>query len=164
MTPSGCGSGGRRGPRPDRRHAILAHTADAGLIARSPTLPTLFEEAAAALAAFTADVPRGVRASAWEPVELEAIDLPGLAYGWLNELVTLGDMHRAAVVEATVDRIDDPAEGPPDGAWRLHGRVGLRPYASGDARQRRQVKSATFHRLAVERRGRGWTMRAYLDV
>lgn len=171
MTPTGGGSGGRRGPpperrrpRPDRRHAIVAHTADAGLTAHSPTLPSLFEEAASALASFTADLQPGVRASAWEPVELEAIDLPGLAYAWLNELVTLGDVHRAAVVEATVERIDDPTEAPSVRAWRLHGRVGLRPYASGDARQRRQVKSATFHRLAVERRGRGWAMRAYLDV
>lgn len=164
MTTAAERTGRRREARPGRRHAVVPHTADAGLLAVAPTLPSLFEEAASALGSFTADIAPGTRASAWEAVELEAIDLPGLAYAWLNELVAQGDVHHGAVVEATVDRIDEPVETSPDGSWRLHGRVGLLPYASGDARPRRHVKSATYHRLEVQRRGRRWTMLAYLDV
>lgn len=164
MTTLAEGTGGCRDSRSGRRHTIVPHTADAGLLVAAPTLSSLFEEAASALASFTADVAPGTPASVWEAVELEAIDLPGLAYGWLNELVTLSDVHRGALVEATVDRIDEPAGSPPDRSWRLTGRIGLRPYASGGARARRQAKSATYHRLEVRHRGRRWTMLAYLDI
>ena len=39
-----------------RRHEIVGHTADIGLTATAPDLPSLFEEAALALAEVSADV------------------------------------------------------------------------------------------------------------
>lgn len=166
------GAHGDRG-RADRGHTIVPHTADAGLRVVAPSLAALFEEAASALSAFTADLGTGARSSVWEEVRLEAQDLPGLAYAWLNELVALGDIHHGAVIEATAVRVDRPdrlrlldrrtATGP-DRMWSLHARIGLTPYATGGPRPRRQVKSATFHRLDVRRRRRGWTLLAYLDV
>jgi len=165
--------------RVDRGHTIVPHTADAGLRVVAPSLATLFGEAADALSAFTADRGTGVRSSIWEEVHLKAQDLPGLAYAWLNELVALGDIHHGAVIEAAEVRVDRPdrpdrhdrrdlPERPtatgPDRGWRLHARIGLAPYAPGGPRPRRQVKSATYHRLDVRRRGRGWMLLAYLDV
>lgn len=164
MTPASEGTGDRRATRPGRRHAITPHTADAGLLAVAPTLPELFEEVAIALGTFTADVMPYARVAAREAVELEGADLAGLAYAWLNELVGLGDLQHGALVEATVERIDGPADAQSGGPWRLHGHVGLVPYSSGSVRPRRNVKSATYHRLVVRHRGGRWTMRAYLDI
>lgn len=164
MTTAAEGTGGHRDARSERRHAIVPHTADAGFRVAAPTLASLFEEAASALGDFTADLAPGTCASTWEAIEIEEIDLPGLAYAWLNELVALGDVYHGAIVDVTVDSVDQLAGERPNRPWRLHGRVGLYPYTSGGARPRRQVKSATYHRLEVERRGRGWTMLVYLDI
>jgi len=150
--------------RPRRRHVLLPHTADAGLSAEADDLPGLFEEAAAALAELLAEVAPEVEASTWEAITLEARDLPGLVYAWLNELIALGDIHHGAIVTATVERLDGPARDDADDAWRLLGRVGIRAYGEPGVRALRQAKSATYHGLLVERRGGGWTMRAYLDV
>lgn len=164
MTTAADGAGGLPEARRGRRHRIVPHTADAGLRVVAPSLAALFEEAAVALSALTADRDVGARPSLWEDVRLEAGDLPGLAYAWLNELVALGDVRHAAILETSVVRVDRRTDAGPDGAWRIHARIGLAPYGIDGPRPRRGVKSATFHRLAVEPRGGGWTMRAYLDV
>jgi SHS2 domain-containing protein len=153
-----------RTTRPRRGHVLLPHTADVGLGAEAADLPDLFEEAAAALAELLAEIAPGVEASTWEAITLEARDLPGLAYTWLNELIALGDIHHGAVVTATVERLDGPADDDTDGAWRLLGRAGIRAYGEPGVRALRQAKSATYHGLLVERRGGGWAMRAYLDI
>ncbi len=150
--------------RPRRGHDLLPHTADVGLGVDAADLPGLFEEAASALTDLLADVAPHVEASTWKAITLEAHDLPGLAYAWLNELIALGDIHHGAVVTAMVERLDGPAQDDADGSWHLVGRAGIRAYGDPGVRALRQAKSATYHGLLVERRGDGWTMRAYLDV
>lgn len=159
-----------------RGHEILAHTADAGLGARAPDLPALFEEAAAALGELAADVDPGEPADD-VPVELSAPDLVGLAYAWLNELIGLADARAAAVARARVERVAfeqaaPRAVGPGESAVDrrdeqaavLRATVGLVP-CGPRARPRLDVKSATYHGLAVEPRpGGGWILTAYLDV
>lgn len=150
-----------------RGHELLPHTADAGLRARALDLPSLFEEAAAALGELAADVDPGAPADEI-PVELTAGDLAGLAFAWLNELIGLADARAAAVagarVEAVVDRPCSAPVEPGERAVGLRATVALVPCDRG-ARPRLDVKSATYHRLAVERApGGGWTLTAYLDV
>jgi len=156
------GGGARAGRRP--MHRALPHTADAGFMAAASDLPALFREAATALSELSADVSPGVPASVWHAVELEADDLPALAYAWLNELIALGDIHHGAVVATSVRQVDGPAGDDAVGKWSLRGRVGLRPYIDGGVRARREPKSATYHGLALERSDGCWTLRAYLDL
>ena len=152
------------------RHRAVPHTADVGFRATAPRLEGLFEEAAAAVADLLADRPADAVPTLTRTVHLSAADLPGLAYGWLNELIAVAEIEHAAIVGATVRRVvEQPAEaaGTPPGpgsSWRLDARVGLRPYAAGGVRARRPVKSATYHALSVERGRRGWTMHAILDA
>lgn len=141
-----------------RFREAIPHTADVGIRASAPDLPTLFEEAALAvgdLAADTAVTAADAPGGAGEGIELEAPDLAGLAFGWLNEIVGLIDIHGplARVEVASVD-------GERDEAWRLRGRAWL----GGRGRIRLDIKSATYHGLAVERIPGGWRLTAYLDV
>ena len=158
-----------------RGHEILAHTADAGLCARAPDLPSLFEEAAAALGELAADVDPAEPADEIR-VELVALDLVGLAYAWLNELIGLADVRAAAIGRSRVDSVevepgDRPGKGPGEAGERpgegsvvLRAIVDLVPCGRG-ARPRLDVKSATYHGLTVEPDpGGGWTLTAYLDV
>ncbi len=144
----------------ERGHELLPHTADAGLRARAADLPALFEEAAACLAELAADVDQG-GAAGEHPIELDAEDLPALAFAWLNELISLADVRAAAIagVRVTVVTVE-----PAGGRVGLKATVALVPYGRR-ARPRVDVKSATYHRLAVEPDpGGGWVLTAYLDV
>ena len=153
-----------------RRHELVGHTADIGLTAAAADLPSLFEEAASALAEASADVDarlaeaRRRGAERGESIELDAGDPVALAYAWLNELIGLAQARGEALARTAVTVVEPVAAGD---AWRLVGRAWFVPFAAGEgggARARLDVKSATFHRLAVDRDGPSWRMTAYLDV
>lgn len=145
-------------------HSALPHTADAGFVAAASSLHKLFEEAGASLAELVASLDAGVEACLWEDVVLDADNLPGLAFAWLNELIALADIHHGAIVTTTVEGLDGPLTGEGNGPWRLRGRVGLRTAGEPGVRLLHQPKSATYHRLIVERKGLCWTMQAYVDL
>jgi SHS2 domain-containing protein len=146
-----------------RWHTSLPHTADAGFSAGAPTLAGLFEEAAVALAEIAAEVTSGPEATAWEEVVLEGGDVAGLLYAWLNELIAVAEIHRGAVVETVVERLDETSSnGSP--AWALRGRIGLRPFGEPAVGHLRQLKSATYHGLDVRQTDGCWAMRAYVDL
>jgi SHS2 domain-containing protein len=156
-----------------RGHVVLPHTADAGLRAWAPDLTGLFEEAAAALAEIAAEVPAEVLADANDGkpdddggvstdegrILLEAPDLVGLAFAWLNELVGLVDVRHAALAGTSVQRVEVTAGGCEidGGAWFID------RMAKG-VRLRHDVKSATYHGLVVERQDGAWSLTAYLDI
>jgi protein-L-isoaspartate(D-aspartate) O-methyltransferase len=147
--------------RSPRGHRLIAHTADAGLAASAARLEELFEEAAAALAdlggAEDAGTAPGERLE--ERIGLEADDLQGMVYAWLNELIGLAEVRHAAVQEASVERVERV-----DSAWRLDASVWLVPYRSGGTPPGRHVKAATYHGLEIGRDATGWHLTAYLDL
>ena len=152
----------RRPNRVTRRHEATPHTADVGIRAHAPDLAGLFEEAARAVAEIGADaLPDGPAATIGGPsnaglhIDLEAADLPGLAFAWLNELIGLADIHGPLARTEVV-----AVEALSAGGWRLRGRAAF----GGGARPRLDIKSATLHGLVVERAGDGWRLAAYLDV
>jgi SHS2 domain-containing protein len=161
-----------------RGREILPHTADTGLRAWAPDLPGLFEEAAAAVAEIAAEIPTdtavgapggrtgggapggGTAAGAGEArIALDAPDLVGLAFAWLNELVGLADVRHAAFAATSVQRVDVA-----DGGCRIEARAWFMDRAAPGVRLRHDVKSATYHGLVVEREGGTWSLTAYLDI
>ena len=146
-----------------RGHRPLPHTADVGLEAWAADLPGLFEEAAVALGELSADIAPGVPLHDPEPIELDAGDPAGLAFTWLNELIGLADRSGEALLRTEVERVDAHESGGRS-AWRMRGCAWFVPLDGKLVRRRSDVKSATYHRLAVRRAGEGWILTAYLDV
>jgi SHS2 domain-containing protein len=144
---------------PTRGHRSLPHTADVGIEAWGPDLPALFEEAGLALADLTGEGTDAVPAGS-DPVavELSAADLVGLAFSWLNTLVSLIDI-RGALAAVQVHGVSVDGEGA-----RLAGEVRFVPFDGRTVRRGHDVKSATYHRLVVEGDETGWRMVAYLDL
>jgi SHS2 domain-containing protein len=122
-------------------------------------LSELFEEAALALADLAWDRPsdRSGGLALESDIALAASDRDALLVAWLNELVGLGEIHRAPIVETHVRELEP---GPPARlrATVKFGRVG------GTARPRLAVKGATYHGLIMGQLGRAWRLNAYLDV
>lgn len=147
-----------RSDTPARGHRLLAHTADAGLEAWAPDAGALFEEAALALSDISADIEPGTAATAREAVAIEAPDAEGLVFAWLNELIGLIDVRGAAITGASVAlaRLEDRP--------LVRATVRLAPFDGRRVRRRSDIKSATYHRLAVRRVRDGWSLVAYLDI
>jgi SHS2 domain-containing protein len=159
-----------RAPGPSRGRRVLAHTADVGLEAHGPDLASVFEEAGLALAELTADRPpaardpgvddRGRPTRPERPVHLASRDLVALAFAWLNELVATVDVEGALASVVVTDVLEGA-----EGRWELFASIGTEPFDVKRVRRRADVKSATYHGLAVEPEpGGGWSLTAYLDV
>jgi hypothetical protein len=135
-------------------------TAEEAVIeATAPCLSILFDESGMALADLTAEADAGAPASSWEPVDLEAADLAGLASTWFNELMREAGDHRAELVDVAVDTVAAPASG--TGGWRLHGRVGLRRLFGRHGPARHDLRARTS--LSIEATEGTWTLSAQFD-
>jgi SHS2 domain-containing protein len=86
----------------------------------------------------------------WFDVSAEGADRAALLAAWLEELIFLAEDEGLVPLEARDVRLE---------AARVRGRVGGR---RGDPPH--LVKAVTYHRLAFERRGDGWTATVVLDV
>ena len=131
-------------------YRILDHTADVGIEATAPDIPTLFSEAVHATAAVLCDAepPPG---SAAVPVAVEAGDLPAVLAALLGEALwtfeSTGRLPVACECEVseqtaagTFEVVDDVEMGGP------------------------AIKAVTYHQLAVERTDEGWLARVFFDV
>jgi protein archease len=137
---------------------ILDHTADVGFEVRAPTLESLFEECRRALLMTVFEQPpeTGERESL---VRLSAPDLETLLVRWINELVYLIQDNGVVPVRADIRVWEADEEG-----FSLEALLAGAPLDLEGYGWQGEIKSATFHGLAVESRKEGWQARVILDV
>lgn len=119
-------------------HTFEEHTGEVRLRLRAPSLASLLEEAAGALAELMGS--RAEAGSVGDPVRVEvrAPDREALLAAWIDELVFLSETHKLVWTQARIDSVSDT---------HLTGIVrGVEPQAL-----RTQVKAATMHELRVAR-------------
>lgn len=92
----------------------------------------------------------GDEAEEWFDVSAEGSDRAALLAAWIDELIFLAEHERLVPLEAR-----DIMLGPARVQGRIGGRRGEPPHL---------VKAVTYHRLAFERGGAGWTATVVLDV
>ena len=131
-------------------YRILDHTADIGIEATAPDLPTLFSEAVRATAAVLLDAEPGDPADQ-VPVAASSDDLGALLASLLGEALwtfeSTGHLPVGAELEVsntsaagTFGVVDDVAIGGP------------------------AIKAVTYHQLLVERTDGGWRAQVFFDV
>jgi SHS2 domain-containing protein len=148
--PPAPGPAGRRGDG-GAGYELLEHTADVGIRARGASLEAAFEQATEALAEVLGALAPGPGAGV--AVEVAAPDPGGLLVDWLNEVLWLLEVRRAALAGVRVDRVGDGTA------------TGWVVLAGGPAPDGTFVKAATYHRLRVEPDPRGgWLIEVFLDV
>ncbi|HEX2296280.1 MAG TPA: archease [Actinomycetota bacterium] len=136
------------------RFEILEHTADVGIRAEAVDLSGVFEQATLGLLDIVGTWAPS-RAAA-EEVELDvgAADPGALLVDWLGEVLYLCDSRD--VVVTSMDLEVTPR--------RAGGRLGIAPREEASYEGGTQVKAITYHRLAVEESGDGWSATVYVDV
>ncbi len=131
---------------------LLEHTADVGIRAWDASLEAAFEQATSGLAEVLGALAPGPGEPV--PVEVSADDLGGLLVDWLNEVLWVLEVRRAALAGIRVERVGD---GVATGSLRLS--------PGGPVPDGTFVKAVTYHRLRVEPDpAGGWLLEVYLDV
>jgi SHS2 domain-containing protein len=117
-------------------HAFEEHTGEVRLRLRAKALPSLFEEAARALAELMLERPSEGAPGPAQRVVVQAPDREALLAAWIDELVFLSETRKLVWVDARVERMTDT---------ELRAVVrGIEPTALRTA-----VKAATLHDLRI---------------
>lgn len=144
--------------------SFLDHTADVGIVVDAGSLDALFHRAALGMLALlrgedddrlgpTAAAATRSRSRGDESVEiaLSGAGLAELLAGWLRELLFLHETKQRDYVGSEFQRLD---------ATALRARVRTEPGRGAV----REIKGVTYHELAVERAGSGWSAQVIFDV
>ena len=131
-------------------YRILDHTADIGIEATAPDVPTLFSEAVRATAAVICDAEPPAGAGE-VPVAVEGDDLPMVLAALLGEALWTFESTGRLPVGARCEVSEHTAAGTFE--------VVDTPVLGGPA-----IKAVTYHQLAAERVDDGWRARVFFDV
>jgi SHS2 domain-containing protein len=137
---------------------MLDHTADVGFEIKAPTLEVLFDEARRALLMTMFEQPPE-RGKEERSVRLSAPDLETLLVRWINELVYFIQGDDFVAVRADVQVREASEE-----SFLLEALLAGAPLDLEGYGWRGEIKSATFHGLAVVFKGKSWQARVILDV
>ena len=129
----------------------IDHTADLALEIWAPSEEALLAEAARAVVAIMTE-DRDIASRAVQLIELESVDREDRLVQWVNEIIYLGVTRGFLVAKADLDLqtngLRATVAGEPDAAEHVAG----------------ELKSATYHHLAIEERGDTWWARLIIDV
>lgn len=133
-------------------HRQIDHTADLALEIWAPDEAGLLAEVARAVVAIMTE---GAELGGDElrEVELDPVDADDRLVQWVNEIIYLAVTEGFVVATADLD-----LQGSTGLRATLRGRAGAADHIAGE------LKSATYHDLALERRDDGWWARLVIDV
>jgi SHS2 domain-containing protein len=135
-----------------KKFELIEHTADIGLKAYGETLAEAFANAAEGMFSLVVELDNvGEKES--RRVEVQADDIEGLLFEWLNSLLYYFDVDMLLFSRLDIIEFEDN---------RLTAACYGEPYDSSRHRLRMGVKSATYHQLEVDR-GKN-TVRVIFDV
>jgi SHS2 domain-containing protein len=137
-----------------KKYRVIEHTADIGIEAEADSLEELFEVAAEGMFSFIID-PSLVSEVERRHVEIDAADLEELMFSWLNELAYMLGADGLLLSRFDIERV---------ATTRLEAMVWGEPIDPDRHRDAEEVKAATYHQMAVEKREGTWLARIIFDV
>jgi SHS2 domain-containing protein len=120
---------------------LIEHTADIGVVAAGGTMAEAFANAACGLFSIITDLAQ-VRESEFRIVEVKAADIECLLFNWMNELIYIFDVYHLLFSRFDVAELTDGS---------LKATCYGEKYDPAVHELKLGVKSATFHKLEVDR-------------
>ena len=141
-----------------RGFAHLEHTADVLIEARGRSLAEALENAALATYEVMTDVARVKQVEKVE-IEVESIDLPGLLYRWIEELIVLTDARRLVFSSFKVHRVEIGQD-----YAKLKAEAAGEVFDAERHESRTVVKAMTYAQMSMKEEGGCWTLRFVVDI
>ena len=134
----------------------IEHTADIGFELTAPDLKSMFETAAAAMFDLICDLDAvGDGVSRTVRVRARDGDLENMMVRWLTELLYVLEAEGLLLSSFDVRRLESDV---------IEAGVAGEPVDYGRHALKAELKAATYHDIAVERRGDSWFVRVIFDT
>ncbi|MCD6287612.1 MAG: archease [Candidatus Hydrogenedentes bacterium] len=133
----------------------IDHTADIGYICRGSSRAILFENCAVALLSLMFGVVDAVHSQSERKLEISADDPTELLVHFLNELLFLWETEHVVPTEVIVSEIT---------STHMVAMITEEPYEPDKHTVILDIKSATYHRLRIDKIGDYWEAEVVLDV
>jgi len=135
-----------------KRFKLIEHTADTGLVAYGNSLAEAFSNAGYGLFSIITNINR-VRQVESQLIEVSAEDAESLLFEWLNNLIYLFDVEYFLCKRFEITEFTE---------YNLKATCWGEKYDPSRHQLKREVKSATYHMLKVDRQEK--TVRVIFDI
>lgn len=142
----------------ERRFEFLEHTADVYIAAYGRSLKEAFENAALAMFETMTDT-ADVKREREEIVEVEGEDKESLLYNWLENLLVRFEVENILYSGFNILCIERH-----NGKLSLKAKIYGEPFDPEKHKQKVGIKAVTYHRMEIDEKPEGVTVRFILDI
>ncbi len=121
---------------------IIDHTADIGLIAYGKNKEQVFINTAKGMFEIIAGEKRNLKENYYYKIKLEADNLEGLLFAWLNELLYIGETRLVILKKFQIKELSD---------FQIKAEVEGMKINPPSVRMKREIKAVTYHRLEIKK-------------
>ena len=121
---------------------IIGHTADIGLIAYGKNKEEVFINTAKGMFEIIAGGTKNLKENFYDKIKLEADDLEGLLFAWLNELLYIGETRLVILNKFQIKQLSD---------FQIKAEVGGMKINPPSVKIKKEIKAVTYHRLEIKK-------------
>jgi len=136
---------------------ILEHTADIGIAAYGKTKREVFINAAKGMFEIIAGKNKNLKENFYDKIKLEADNLEGLLFAWLNELLYIGETRMVILNKFQIKELSD---------FQIKAEVEGMKINPPSVKIEKEIKAATYHRLEIKQDGESglWRAQVIFDI
>ena len=136
---------------------IIDHTADIGLIAYGKNKEQVFINAAKGMFEIIAGGNKTLKENFYDKIKLEADNLEGLLFAWLNELLYIGETRLVILNKFQIKELSD---------FQIKAEVEGMKINPPSTKIEREIKAVTYHRLEIKKDEESglWSARVIFDI
>ena len=121
---------------------ILEHTADIGIAAYGKTKREVFINAAKGMFEIIAGETKNLKENFYDKIKLEADNLEGLLFAWLNELLYIGETRLVILNKFQIKELSD---------FQIKAEVRGAKINPPSIKIKKEIKAVTYHRLEIKK-------------
>jgi len=121
---------------------ILEHTADIGIVAYGKTKREVFINAAKGMCEIIAGENKNLKENFYDKIKLEADNLEGLLFAWLNELLYIGETKLIILNKFKIKELSD---------FQIKAEVEGMKINPPFVKIEKEIKAVTYHRLEIKK-------------
>ena len=121
---------------------ILEHTADIGIAAYGKTKKEVFINAAKGMFEIIAGETKNIKENFYDKIKLEADNLEGLLFAWLNELLYISETKLVILSKFKIKELSD---------FQIKAEVEGMKINPPSVKIEKEIKAVTYHRLEIKK-------------
>ena len=136
---------------------ILEHTADIGMAAYGKTKKEVFINVAKGMFKIIAGENRNLKENFYDKIKLEADNLEGLLFAWLNELLYISETKLVILSKFKIKELSD---------FKIEAEIEGMKINPPSVKIEKEIKAVTYHRLEIKKDEESglWSAQIIFDI